>query len=437
MRFKFVVAVIALASAAVYFVPKRHGDIRVATYNIKYLKADDNEDRISALKGLISKVDADVWGLQEIKDRAALERIFDPIQWHIVIDDDSGDNQDLALVVKKPLKILGNLNAGDDDFLFPDRADNTFFPNRRDVLHVRVEIPGSSEPVSFMVVHAKSRYGGRDSTEPRRVGASKALVAKLKSEFAGKPYVLLGDMNDNPDDQSLNILETGNPNAVFETEISTGSFLVNLTEPLAKKGLVTNSLEKMKVDRTRGIVINTDPESRSRNAQGLRTNRHTGNILFDQILVSNRMHGAYVEDSVAIFNGIENLGCSDHLPVYADFRFGSAVSKAKEGNASGVRIAELVPNPSGFDAGKEQLTIENTDNKKIEMTDWYLVNKSGDKLPLKGYVEANNEVIISIPRGNLPLDNAGDSISLFDSEGTLIHRVEYDETQSGGTVSFR
>jgi hypothetical protein len=50
-------------------------------------------------------LDAHVIDLQEIADRAALERVFPPAEWHMVIDDDSTNAQDLAVAVRKPLRI--------------------------------------------------------------------------------------------------------------------------------------------------------------------------------------------------------------------------------------------------------------------------------------------------------------------------------------------
>ena len=46
------------------------------------------------LRQVISLLDADVIGLQEIADRAALQLVFPPDKWDILIDDESGDAQE-------------------------------------------------------------------------------------------------------------------------------------------------------------------------------------------------------------------------------------------------------------------------------------------------------------------------------------------------------
>jgi hypothetical protein len=60
--------------------------VRVATYNIQFLSTDvvNQGDRLNKLRDVITVLDAHVIGLQEIADRAALERVFPPTEWHLV-----------------------------------------------------------------------------------------------------------------------------------------------------------------------------------------------------------------------------------------------------------------------------------------------------------------------------------------------------------------
>ena len=153
--------------------------VKVATYNIWFLKQNISNVRADRIRDVIATLDADVIGLQEIRDRDALERVFDPDEWHLIIDDESGDDQDVALAVRKPLEVVGlnssptDLDADDDDFLYPSSQDNFFFPNRRDVLVVQVEEPESGDRFFVLVHHAKARSGGRGATDNRREGAAR------------------------------------------------------------------------------------------------------------------------------------------------------------------------------------------------------------------------------------------------------------------------
>jgi hypothetical protein len=149
-----------------------------------------------------------------------------------VIDDESTDAQDLAVAVRKPLGVVGlppELDADDAHFLFAREAE-LIFPNRRDLLAVAVQLPDESATFVVMVYHAKSRLGGRTATDPRRDGAARAMLRVFERDFDGRGFILLGDFSDNPDDRSLNLLETGDPYAPGGPEEIDGPFLSNLTK---------------------------------------------------------------------------------------------------------------------------------------------------------------------------------------------------------------
>lgn len=167
-------------------------EIRVATYNVQWLDAEDlPAERRQKLQEIVTLLEADVIGLQEIDDRAALEEVFTESGWQLVIDDDSGERQDLALVVRQPLQIQGlpsNLDAEADHFLFPDTLEN-LFPDRRDVLAVEVGVPQEDRIFTILVHHAKSRFernGGRATTDHRREGAAVEIVRLSQSKSSGE-----------------------------------------------------------------------------------------------------------------------------------------------------------------------------------------------------------------------------------------------------------
>jgi endonuclease/exonuclease/phosphatase family metal-dependent hydrolase len=298
--------------------------VRIASYNIKFLNADDlPSQRRQNLRAVIDSLGADVIGLQEIKDRRALEAIFPPADWHIVIDDDSDDDQDLAAVVRKPLEVVtpADLDADDADFLFAD-ADELFFPNRRDLLKVEVRVPETDDTFVVLVTHAKSRLGGRAATDFRREGAAAMIVQRLERDFDETDHVILGDWNDNCDDRSLNILETGDPDTLGGIEDEPGAFPVNLLEPLCAQDQVT--LGRSPADIEEGRIVVVEPGARVFNDMHRGDDTHTGDQMFDMILASPGMVARYVEDSAAVFDlaaaieGSSSAQASDHLPVFVD-----------------------------------------------------------------------------------------------------------------------
>jgi endonuclease/exonuclease/phosphatase family metal-dependent hydrolase len=198
----------------------------VATYSTPFLSTDvvNQGDRLSKLREVMAILDVHVIGLQEIADRAALERVFPPTEWHLVIVDDSTDLQDLAVAVRKPLCVVGlptDLDTDDEHFLFAHETE-TLFRNRRDLLAVTVQLPDESATFVVMVHHAKSRAGGRTTTDFRREGAARAMLQVFECDFDNRDFILVGDFNDNPDDRSLNILETGDLNAPATPKRSRG-----------------------------------------------------------------------------------------------------------------------------------------------------------------------------------------------------------------------
>ena len=438
----------ALAVAALAAPPLRAAEpVRVATYNIRFLDADElpqEGDRKAKLERVIELLEADVIGLQEIKDRRALEAIFPPEAWHLVIDDDSADDQDLAVAVRRPLRVLSpaDLDADDDDFLFPGAANETFFPNRRDLLAVEVGLPGAEASFHVLVTHAKSRRGGRAATDFRREGAARELIRALERAFDERDFILLGDFNDTPDDRSLNILETGDPAAPGLAEDEPGAFLINLTEPLYAKEHVSLGRTSANVHGDR--IDTVEPGARAFNNRFRGTDRHTGDQLFDQLLVPPRtFEAAYVPGSAAVFDvGVAALGndttrASDHLPVYADFVFG-AEEDGGEAPPSALRITALLPNPDGDDTGREEVTIGNVGDQPQGLAGWRLRDRAANEFALAGMVPAGGELTVPLAEHTMPLNNGGDEVLLLRPDGRVVHRVAYtgDEVAAGRTISF-
>jgi endonuclease/exonuclease/phosphatase family metal-dependent hydrolase len=449
----FLKGAILTATSLLLFAPDVLGQelqaVRVASYNIRFLSnaITTQGDRRAKLQEVISRLDADVIGLQEINDRAALNLIFPPQDWHVVIDDDSAEEQDVAVVVRKPLRVIGlpsNLDADNEHFLFPESSNNSFFPDRRDLLFVEIGLPNQTETFFVMVHHSKARVGGRATTDPRREGAAREIVRKLRDRFEDKNFILLGDMNDNPDDRSMNILETGDFNALGGPEEIDGPFLINLMEPLVAAGHVSHGRTS---DDIVGDRVNTiDPTSRQRNNNARGTNQNTGDILFDQLLIPGWMGDKYVAGSAKVFDhevavrGSSSTRASDHLPVYADFEFG--VDEPDETITAQVKIFSLLPNPTGNDPGREEVTIINLTSSPLSLAGWKLRDANTptpNEFALSGTVPANGKLTVVMASNTMPLNNGGDSVSLVDPQGNVRHQVSYASSQAtpGRVIIFQ
>lgn len=468
--------------------------VRVATFNIKFLSVRDSpcgrlpvEDvrtqgqRLEKLREVIRILDAQVIGLQEIDDRQALETLFDPAQWTLIIDDESQDCQDLALAVRLPLQARGftppDFDADDGNFLAA-AEDNEFFPRRRDLLSVEIETPAGYR-FWVLVHHAKSRAEGRADSDERRAGAGARIVALIRQRLADQPLVLVGDFNDSPDDRALNILESGDARAEARMEDEPGAFLENLTEPLFAEDRVSfgRNSENLKGNR----VATVAPGTRQRNFELRRTNMNTGDLLFDQLLVSPALLPAYVKGSARVFDdpvavrGNDRDRASDHLPVYADFEFSRLRAKTAVGaapaaasrpvaptapavpgpavaapvpprpperplvhRAAGLRIAGLLPDPEGADEGHEQVVLENTGPETLVLKGWKLRDQSGHEFALEGRIAGGAQWVLTLPAGSLPLNNGGDEVKLLSPEGRESGPARYraGQVKPGSMILF-
>ncbi len=444
--------------------------VRVATYNIWYLNDQIGDARRRNLREVVDQLDAHVIGLQEVADRAAIRQIFPTETWQAVIDDQSDDKQDVALVVRKPARLKGqpehvrDKDAGDEDFIFEGRQFERGFANRRDLLAVEVEIPGCGSFTVF-VHHGKSRREGRMASEERRIFASREIVKVLKAQFAGRDFVLLGDFNDNPDDASMNVLETADANAKGGVEDADGPYLLNLGEALIAEDRVSHGLAARNIAGTGpGARIETTVRgSRRKNNEMRGRDEEVGPILLDQLLIPVAMKSRYISASVRVFDSPTALRGgqdrpSDHLPVFADFLFtggsdGALAGKSRNSpsteneskperrsssaaSATGdvLKLHSLLPNPEGEDEGREEITLINQSDRTFELNGWSLRNQSGKRFELKGTLNGGDQLTVRPAAGEMPLSNKGGTIELVDPDGKSRHAITYDNPASGAVI---
>ncbi|MFN7171340.1 MAG: endonuclease/exonuclease/phosphatase family protein [Fimbriimonadaceae bacterium] len=314
--------------------PANPGFTRVMTYNIEWFGEDANPDRIQNLSQIFSDIQPQVVALQEIQSKKSLEQIFDD-EWEFVMEDNSNEFMELAVAVKKPYKIENW------EMVFPNRALNYFFPRNRDVLRAVIKSP-NGETFTVYCLHSKARVGGRATTNPQREGAKAMLAAYIRATNE-QNVVVMGDLNDAPDDRSVQILVTGNMNAQPGFTEPEKSFLVNLMDNLWRQDAVTY-----------GLYTKFDGKPIPPVASGARADNErlrdvdyrypqdveVTQIMFDQILVSPPIFRRGVEGpwiyslppavqgkpgrtrivDGQVRNEFKGDQASDHLPVFADIR---------------------------------------------------------------------------------------------------------------------
>lgn len=249
---------------------------------------------------------------------------------------------------------------------------------------------------------------------------------------------MLGDFNDNPDDKSLNILETGDIDAQGGAEENDGAFLSNPAEHLVALDKVSHGKSAADINLQTGRINLVTTGSRARNNDNRGNDTNTGDILFEQILFPAILRPLYVDNSFQIFDagvGSEGAGgqngdqASDHLPVYADFVFGRpGGGDGGETSILGVRIASVLPNPEGEDQGKESVALTNQGTTSIDLTGWKLRDRAGGEASLSDQLAAGANKTVILPR-SLALNNNGDEVALIGSDGIERHRISYSHNQ--------
>lgn len=310
-------------------------NVRAMTYNIEWFSEDANPQRVANIKAVLADVKPDIVGMQEIQSRKALEQVYDPKEWQLGLDDDPKEAQELAIAVRRPLMLVGS------EMVFRGPALDRAYPNGRDALRAVIQTPTGGQIVVY-VLHMKSRSGGRRTTDVQREMACSLLSAYI-AHRPEEPYVIvLGDMNDAPNDRSVNILETGD--VLAQAGSSKPRVLFNLTEGLADRDQVTFGLDALYEEgkTLSPVVKGAKAENDRLRGQDYRypADVRIVQTFMDQILASPRMARAWT-GNVRVYTGsaaMRGTGgrtqmadgvpsytqkgdlASDHAPVFADFR---------------------------------------------------------------------------------------------------------------------
>ncbi|MBT6294792.1 MAG: PKD domain-containing protein [Candidatus Magasanikbacteria bacterium] len=96
-----------------------------------------------------------------------------------------------------------------------------------------------------------------------------------------------------------------------------------------------------------------------------------------------------------------------------------------------VVINEIVSDPS--DGGNEFIELFNTTDRTIPLSGWYVEDGGEARTALTGSLRGSGFFVIENPRGHL--NNAGDSVVLYDSYNTVIDRMTYGTWDDGNVAN--
>lgn len=155
------------------------------------LALSDDAMQSPALVGFAEIESAQV--LNDLLKRPALHKI--DYQW---VHYDSPDRRgiDVGLIYRKSeLLLLSSEVLAYHNPLEPDYKS-------RDILYARFK-RNNGDTLNIFVCHWPSRYGGKEQSAPRRLAAAHILASKVIALGKKAKVVVMGDFNDEPQDQSI------------------------------------------------------------------------------------------------------------------------------------------------------------------------------------------------------------------------------------------
>jgi len=340
------------------------GQIRVASYNVENLfdlKYDGTEykdyipntgagwnkrnylAKLNNIATVISTVNPDIIGLQEIESKDALQdlqailKVYPyKINYKYSAFADAKKRQSAvstALLSKYPIKYVREVKV-------------TNHPRNRNILEVGIKV--GDEILRVFVNHWKSKSGA----ESKRVRSAKYLMERLKELDDDAPYILLGDFNSNYNEyqtfaksKSLNDTDgvTGINHILGTVKIDDWK----ITQWFKKLFGMELDIEFVDIDDLRdshnheyhyNLWLELDEDERWSYKSG-RKKETLDNMIISKGLI-DRKGIDYIKGSFKVFRGAgtvrrgkvyrwqrgkkrEHLGkgFSDHLLIYADFKF--------------------------------------------------------------------------------------------------------------------
>ncbi len=111
---------------------------------------------------------------------------------------------------------------------------------------------------------------------------------------------------------------------------------------------------------------------------------------------------------------------------------GGAASSFVKTNA--IKISEILPNPPGEDAGKEQVELQNTGSLPVSLDGWLLDDKTEVVPKTKAYMLSGQTIFpdqflsFTIPKGFFALNNSGgETLFLYYPDKSVADSVSYEE----------
>jgi len=206
---------------------------RVASYNVHNLFGDrpdvhssrpdppSSPEQLKALAKMIIHLDADAIAFQEVQNERVLSdlirkrvnpKLEKAARFTTFICVPSHDPRGINVALATRFAVNGTMNFNAREFGPLEERAKKF---SRDLLGVDIYATPSYRFL-FFVAHLKSKLGGEESEYKRSLEAGEIREIIEKPTFGGQPFIqqdmlLAGDMNDDPDKTTIDILRGSDP----------------------------------------------------------------------------------------------------------------------------------------------------------------------------------------------------------------------------------
>lgn len=190
--------------------PQQPTSLKMASWNMEHLAEADNsgcrprtEADYAAMRGYVTRLDADVIALQEVESKAAAERVFDPAIYTVVIEERVGADR------RGPCRGRDGLTINAQRTGFAIRKDVPFdrLPDFTDIQVGNVDLrsgvdliihPRGGDPIRLLSVHLKSGCSSGEQNEACSVLMQQVPVVERWIDSRaeeGVRFAVLGDFN--------------------------------------------------------------------------------------------------------------------------------------------------------------------------------------------------------------------------------------------------
>lgn len=104
-----------------------------------------------------------------------------------------------------------------------------------------------------------------------------------------------------------------------------------------------------------------------------------------------------------------------------------------------ILINEVLPNPKEKSDAGEFIELYNPGSESVDLSDWEIHDASATGkyvFPNGNSIQALGYIVVTDQDFSLSLNNSDETISLFDKEKRLVHRVQYEKTKEGVSLNL-